>query len=326
MQDTKKIRIGISSCLLGNPVRFDGGHKKDLWLVNTLGEYVEYVPVCPEVEMGLGIPREAMRLVGEPEDPRLVTNKTFLDHTAQMKEFSAQRVQELENEHLCGFVFKRASPSSGMERVKVYKDVDPKEAKNAGPPSLKGIGVFARAFMEHFPLLPVEEEGRLCDAPFRENFIEQIFALQRWREMLKQPFAYRNLVEFHTRQKLLLMSHSVEHYRSMGSLVAHGKQMDTLEMLQQYQNELLTTLKIKTTVKKHTNVLQHIAGYFKKALSADEKKEFQEVIEQYHSQLVPLIVPLTLCNHYVRKYDEEYLSSQWYLKPHPIELKLRNHV
>lgn len=326
MQDTKKIRIGISSCLLGNPVRFDGGHKKDLWLVNTLGEYVEYVPVCPEVEMGLGIPREAMRLVGKPEDPRLVTNKTFLDHTAQMKEFSAQRVQELENEHLCGFVFKRASPSSGMERVKVYKDVDPKEAKNAGPPSLKGIGVFARAFMEHFPLLPVEEEGRLCDAPFRENFIEQIFALQRWREMLKQPFAYRNLVEFHTRHKLLLMSHSVEHYRSMGSLVAHGKQMDTLELLQQYQNELLTTLKIKTTVKKHTNVLQHIAGYFKKALSADEKKELQEVIEQYHSQLVPLIVPLTLCNHYVRKYDEEYLSSQWYLKPHPIELKLRNHV
>lgn len=326
MQDTKKIRIGISSCLLGNPVRFDGGHKKDLWLVNTLGEYVEYVPVCPEVEMGLGIPREAMRLVGEPEDPRLVTNKTFQDHTAQMKEFAARRVQELENENLCGFVFKRASPSSGMERVKVYKDVDPKEAKKAGPPSLKGIGVFARAFMEHFPLLPVEEEGRLCDAPFRENFIEQIFALQRWREMLQQPFVYRNLVEFHTRHKLLLMSHNIAHYRSMGSLVAHGKQMDTSELLQQYQKELLTTLKIKTTVKKHTNVLQHIAGYFKKVLSADEKKELQEVIEQYHSQLVPLIVPITLCNHYVRKYGEEYLASQWYLKPHPIELKLRNHV
>jgi uncharacterized protein YbgA (DUF1722 family)/uncharacterized protein YbbK (DUF523 family) len=326
MQDTKKIRIGISSCLLGNPVRFDGGHKKDLWLVNTLGEYVEYVPVCPEVEMGLGIPREAMRLVGDPEDPRLVTNKTFQDHTAQMKEFAARRVRELESENLCGFIFKRASPSSGMERVKVYKDVDPKEAKNAGPPSLKGIGVFARAFMEHFPLLPVEEEGRLCDAPFRENFIEQIFALQRWREMIKQPFAYRNLVEFHTRHKLLLMSHNVEHYRSMGSLVAHGKQMDTLELLRQYQKELLTALKVKTTVKKHTNVLQHIAGYFKNALSADEKKEFQEVIEQYHSQLVPLIVPLTLCNHYVRKYGEEYLSSQWYLNPHPIELKLRNHV
>jgi uncharacterized protein YbgA (DUF1722 family)/uncharacterized protein YbbK (DUF523 family) len=326
MQDTKKIRIGISSCLLGNPVRFDGGHKKDLWLVNTLGEYVEYVPVCPEVEMGLGIPREAMRLVGDPEDPRLVTNKTFQDHTAQMKEFAARRVRELESENLCGFIFKRASPSSGMERVKVYKDVDPKEAKNAGPPSLKGIGVFARAFMEHFPLLPVEEEGRLCDAPFRENFIEQIFALQRWREMIKQPFAYRNLVEFHTRHKLLLMSHNVEHYRSMGSLVAHGKQMDTLELLRQYQKELLTTLKIKTTVKKHTNVLQHIAGYFKNALSADEKQELQEVIEQYHSQLVPLIVPLTLCNHYVRKYGEEYLSSQWYLNPHPIELKLRNHV
>lgn len=327
MQETKKIRLGVSSCLLGNPVRFDGGHKKDSWLVNTLGEYVDYVPVCPEVEMGLPIPREALRLVGDPENPRLVTSKTYIDHTTNMKEFAARRVKELEKENLCGFVFKRASPSSGMERVKVYKDVDPKEAKNAGAPSLKGVGIFAKAFMDHFPLLPVEEEGRLGDARLRENFIERIFVMQRWRELLEQqPFTLRNLIEFHTRHKLLIMSHSVVHYRSMGKLVAHGKEADSHQLIQQYQTELLTALKIKSTAKKHTNVLQHIAGYFKKKLSPDEKQELQEIIEQYHSQLVPLIVPITICNHYVRKYDEQYLRSQWYLNPHPIELKLRNHV
>ncbi|MEZ6852447.1 YbgA family protein [Halodesulfovibrio aestuarii] len=326
MQTTKKIRIGISSCLLGNPVRFDGGHKKDQWLVNTLGEYVDYVPVCPEVEMGLPIPREALRLVGNPDNPRLVTNKTYQDYTTQMKEFSARRTKELEQENLCGFVFKRSSPSSGMERVKVYKDVPPEDAKKSGPPSLNGIGVFARTFMTHFPLLPVEEEGRLGDANLRENFIERIFVMQRWRAMLEQPFSLRNLVEFHTNHKLLIMSHSITHYRSMGKLVAHAKQIEPQELLQQYQTELLTALKLKATVKKHTNVLQHIAGYFKNDLSSDEKKELQEIIEQYHSELVPLIVPLTLCNHYVRKYDKQYLSSQWYLNPHPVELKLRNHV
>jgi len=326
MQDTKKIRLGISSCLLGNPVRFDGGHKKDQWLVNTLGEYVDYIPVCPEVEMGLPVPRETLRLVGDPENPRLVTTKTYQDHTAQMKRFSAQRIAELEHENLCGFVFKRASPSSGMERVKVYKDVPPKEAKNAGAPSLKGVGVFARAFMEHFPLLPVEEEGRLGDANLRENFIEQIFVMQRWRDMLEQPFSLGKLVEFHTRHKLLIMSHSIVHYRAMGNLVAHGKQSKPEELLQQYQTELLTALKMRATVKKHTNVLQHIAGYFKKQLSSDEKLELQEIIERYHAKLVPLIVPVTLCNHYVRKYGEEYLASQWYLNPHPVELKLQNHV
>lgn len=326
MQNEKKIRIGISSCLLGNPVRFDGGHKKDQWLVNVLGEYVEYVPVCPEVEVGLPIPREAMRLVGDPEDPRLVTVKTYQELTPKMKEYAAKRVVELEKENLCGFVFKRSSPSSGMERVKVYKDVDPKEAKNAGAPSLKGVGIFAKKFMEHFPLLPVEEEGRLGDARLRENFIEQIFVMQRWRELREQPFSLHNLLEFHAQHKLLIMSHSVEHYRSMGNLVAHGKKVDPETLMEQYQTELLTALKIKATVKKHTNVLQHIAGYFKKQLSPDEKQELQEVISQYHANLVPLIVPITLCNHYIRKYDEKYLRSQWYLNPHPVELKLRNHV
>lgn len=326
MQNTKKIRIGVSSCLLGNPVRYDGGHKKNLWLVNTLGKYVDFVPVCPEVEMGLSVPREPLRLVGDPDNPRLVTIKTYQDYTQQMKEFAERRVCELEKENLCGFVFKRASPSSGMERVKVYKDVDPKLVKNPGAPSLKGVGAFARVFMEHFPLLPVEEEGRLGDAKLRENFIERIFALQRWREFLETSFTLRGLIEFHTRHKLLIMSHSVVHYRAMGKMVAAAKEFEVEELITQYQKELLTALALHATVKKHTNVLHHIVGYFKKQLSADEKQEALEIIEQYHNQLVPLIVPLTLLNHFVRKYDQKYLREQWYLNPHPAELKLRNHV
>ena len=327
MHESKKIKLGVSSCLLGNPVRFDGGHKKDAWLVNVLSEYAEYVPVCPEVEMGLPIPRETLRLVGDPEAPKLVTTKTYRDFTGQMNAYAAERVKQLEDEHLCGYIFKRGSPSSGMERVRVYKDIDPTQGKkNSHPPSHNGVGLFARAFMEHFPLLPVEEEGRLGDARLRENFIERIFLMQRWRELLNQPFSLGKLVQFHTRHKLLIMSHSVEYYRSMGKLVAHGKEMESEEILQQYQKELLTAVKLKPTVKKHTNVLQHIAGYFKKKLTPDEKQELQEIIEQYRTSLIPLIVPITICNHYVRKYNEEYLQNQWYLNPHPIELKLRNHV
>lgn len=326
MEAHGKIRIGIASCLLGNKVRFDGGHKFDPWLVNTLGKFVEYVPVCPEVECGMPVPREAMRLVGDPEAPRLVTNKTFVDKTAQMQEWASRRVVELESENLAGYVFKRASPSSGMERVSVYKDIDPKTVKNVGAPDKRGVGMFARAFMEHFPLVPVEEEGRLHDPLLRENFIERIFTMGRWQELLDSGFTAGKLVAFHTRHKLLLMAHSVTHYRSMGKLVATAGTCVPEELLHCYQAELVGAMARKCTVKKHCNVLQHVMGYFKNVLGADEKKELLEVIARYRSGLVPLIVPVTLMNHFVRKFKEPYLSQQFYLHPHPYELKLRNHV
>lgn len=313
-----KIRLGISTCLLGEKVRYDGGHKLDHFLVDTLGKFVEYVPVCPEVEIGLPIPREALRQVGDPEQPRLVTSRSGEDLTGQMSEWAQKRVRELEREGLCGFIFKSRSPSSGMERVKVYDA--------HGVPHLTGVGLFARAFMRHFPLLPVEEEGRLHDPKLRENFIECIFVFKHWRELLAGNRTRGGLVDFHSRHKLLLMAHSPEIYRQMGKLVAQAKELPAAELFDRYQQLLMQAMRLKTTVKKHANVLQHLLGYFKAELSADEKQELLEVIDAYRAGHIPLIVPVTLVNHYVRKYDQAYLKQQVYLNPHPLELQLRNHV
>jgi uncharacterized protein YbgA (DUF1722 family)/uncharacterized protein YbbK (DUF523 family) len=313
-----KIKIGISSCLLGENVRYDGGHKLDRFLTDTLGEYVQYVPVCPEFECGLGVPRESMRLAGDPDAPRLVTNTTKQDHTERMLNWASKRVAELETEDLCGFIFKSKSPSSGMERVKVYND--------KGMPAKKGVGLFARVFMDHFPLLPVEDEGRLHEPKLRESFIERIFVFTRWRELLSQPKGRSGLVDFHTRHKLLILSHSPDLHREMGRLVAKAKEIKTGGLHERYQVLLMEALRLKTTAKKNVNVLHHVMGYFKKQLSADEKQELLEVIDHYRRGDVPLIVPITLVNHYVRKYDQPYLKQQYYLHPHPIELRLRNHV
>ena len=314
----EKIRLGISACLLGENVRFDGGHKLDRFLTETLGQYVEYVPVCPEVECGLPVPRESMHLEGDPDHPRLVTSRTQQDMTHQMTSWAGKRVVELEKEGLFGFVFKSDSPSSGMERVKVYSE--------RGVPVKKGIGMFARAFMEHFPLLPTEEEGRLHDPMLRENFIERIFTLKRWRETLAEKENRGNLVNFHTRHKLLILSHSPKHYQIMGKWVAQAKEVPLKELYQNYQILLMEALSLKTTPKKNSNVLQHMMGYFKEQLSSDEKQELLDVIDHYRQEYIPLIVPVTLMNHYVRKYDQPYLREQGYLNPHPMELQLRNHV
>ena len=314
----EKFRIGISSCLLGNEVRWNGGHKHDKYLTRTLGQFVEYVPVCPEVEAGFGVPRESFRLVGDADNPRLVTFKSKTDHTDRMLAWAGKRVRELENEDLCGFIFKSDSPSSGMIRVKVYNE--------KGMPHKIGVGIFARAFMEHFPLIPVEEDGRLNDPLIRENFILQIFTMKRWRDNLTGRRSMGKLVDFHTRNKLLLLSHSQKHYRLMGKLVAGGKKIPINELYSQYQLLLVEAMRLKTTIRKHSNVLQHLMGYFKRQLTPDEKQELLEVFENYRNELVPLIAPITLINHYVRKYDQPYLKQQTYLNPHPVELKLRTHV
>ena len=314
----EKIKLGISTCLLGENVRYDGGHKLDRFLTDTLGQYVEYVPVCPEVECGLPVPREAMHLEGDPDSPRLVTIRTKQDMTDRMVEWARKRVLALEKEALCGFIFKSDSPSSGMERIKVYNE--------KGMPVKKGIGIFAKIFMDHFPLLPVEEEGRLHDPNLRENFIERIFTLKRWREVLERKESRGNVVDFHTKHKLLILSHSPKYFQAMGKLVAKAKEIPIKELYQQYQAILMEAFQLKTTPKKNTNVLQHMVGYFREQLSSDEKKELLEVIDHYRKGYIPLVVPITLINHYVRKYDQSYLKEQVYLHPHPLELQLRNHV
>ncbi len=314
----KKINLGISSCLLGETVRYDGGHKLDRFLTDTLGQYVQYVPICPEVECGLPVPRESMRLEGDPGSPRLVTSRTKQDMTDRMVRWAEKRVVEIEEEDLCGFIFKSDSPSSGMERVRVTNE--------KGMPVKKGIGMFARIFMVHFPLLPVEDEGRLHDPALRENFIERIFTLKRWREVMTKKESRGNVVDFHTKHKLLILSHSPKHYQTMGKLVAQAKDLPLKEFYWRYQKLLMESLKLNVTPKKNANVLQHMMGYFKEQLSADEKTELLEVIEAYQKGYVPFIVPITLIQHYVRKYDQPYLKQQVYLSPHPLELQLRNHV
>lgn len=313
-----KIILGISSCLLGNNVRYDGGHKLDHFLVDTLGQYVDWVPVCPEVECGLPVPREAMHLVGDPDDPRLVTMRTGKDHTARMKRWAQKKTAELEKAELCGFVFKSRSPSSGMRGVKIYTE--------AGMPNSTGSGIFAHAFMKQFPLLPVEDEGRMHDPGLRENFIEQVFVYRRWQEYRRMDGSLGGLVAFHTDHKYLVMAHSQKHYTALGKMVAAGKSARRDRLHADYLETLMEGLQLLATPKKNTNVLQHMAGYFKDRLSADEKKELLEVITNYHDALVPLIVPITLLQHYVRKYKEGYLSRQFFLNPHPLELMLRNHV
>lgn len=314
----ERINIGISTCLTGENVRWNGGHARDRYLTDTLGLYVNYVPVCPEVECGMGIPRETLHLEGDPDNPRLVTSRTKIDHTDRMNRWARQRVKVLAEEELCGFIFKKKSPSSGLFNVAVRND--------RGIPQYKGQGLFARAFTTHFPLIPVEEEGRLHDPKLRETFIEQIFTLRRWRETLGKRKSMSRLVDFHSRHKLLIMSHSPNHARMMGKVAAGGKSPDMIDRFERYEALLMEALRLKTTLKKNINVLQHIMGYFKKDLSADEKKELLDILDQYLKEFVPLIVPVTLLNHYVRKFDQPYLEKQIYLNPHPLELKLRAYV
>jgi uncharacterized protein YbgA (DUF1722 family)/uncharacterized protein YbbK (DUF523 family) len=314
----EKIKLGISTCLLGENVRYDGGHKLDWFLTDTLGQYVEYVPVCPEVGCGLGVPRESMHLEGDPESPRLVTIRTKQDMTDRMVSWAKKRVVELEKEGLYGFIFKSDSPSSGMERIRVYNE--------KGMAVKNGVGIFARIFMDHFPLLPVEDEGHLHDPKLRENFIERIFTLKRWREVLVKREKRGEVVDFHTRHKLLILSHSPKHYQIMGKLVARAIDFPLKDLYQQYQTLLMESLELKTTAKKNANVFMHMMGYFREQLSSDEKQELLEVIDHYRGGYIPLVVPITLISHYVRKYDQPYLKQQIYLNPHPLELQLRNHV
>jgi len=312
------IRIGISACLLGEKVRYDGGHKRDPYIVETLGRYVEWVPVCPEVEMGLGTPRETLRLVRIGGDVHMVMPKTGTDHTDPMREFANRRVRELGKEILHGYILKKDSPSCGMERVRVF------DAK--GVPAKSGRGLFAEALLGHFPNLPVEEEGRLTDARLRENFIERVFAYHRLCQFFASHWKAGDLVAFHTAHKLLLMAHSPQAYAALGRFVAEAKKMSRGEIHAKYESKFMTALRQLATTRRQTNVLLHILGYFRDQLDADSRQELLGVMDDYRHGLVPLVAPITMIRHYVRRFDVAYLRGQVYLEPHPKELMLRNHV
>ena len=314
----RPIRLGISACLLGESVRFDGGHKRDPFLTETFGPLVEWVPVCPEVECGLGTPRESMRLVRVDTGIRLLTVRTAADVTDQLQQYAERRVGELEADDLSGYVLKRDSPSCGMERVKVYG--------GQGAPARSGRGLFAASLMERFPALPVEEEGRLGDPRLRENFVERVFAYWRLRSLFGVRWTLGSLVAFHTAHKLILMAHSPEAYRTLGRLVARAHGVPRPDLQRRYSERFMSALRVIATPRRHVNVLQHMAGYFKHLLDRDTKAELAAAIDDYRRSLVPLIVPITLVRHHVRAHRISYLAGQLYLDPHPKELMLRNHV
>lgn len=312
------IRIGVSACLLGDEVRWDGGHKRDRFVTDLLGRFVEFVRVCPEVESGLSIPRPTLRLVGDPENPSLVFGESGDDYTPTLVAWAERRVAALAQLDLCGYVLKSDSPSCGMERVKVYG--------KGGMSVRKGRGLFARVLMERLPLLPVEEDGRLNDAKLRETFVERVFAYRRWRDFVARPFSMGKLVAFHAAHKYLLLAHSPEHYASLGRLVARGKQLPRAQLCEEYGLGFAQAMAKPATRGRHYNVLQHMAGYFKDELDEPSRAELHQALSDYRASLVPLIVPLTLIRHHVRARSVEYLAEQVYLAPHPKELMLRNHV
>lgn len=312
------IRVGISACLLGQRVRFDGGHKHDRYLTDTLGQHFEWVPVCPEVEVGLGTPREPVRLVRREGEVRLATTRTDVDLTQRMRAFAGARVAALAEEDLSGYILKKDSPSCGMERVRVYA---PK-----GPATRDGQGLFAAALLEQFPDLPVEEEGRLCDPRLRENWVERVFAYHAIKRLWASRWGVGKLVDFHSRYKLVLLAHAPKECGELGRLVARAKSFPRAELRAQYQREFMSALKKIATTKKNTNVLQHMLGYFRNELDSVSRQELMTHIEDYRRGLVPLVVPLTLIRHYVRILGVAYLQDQVYLNPHPKELALRNHV
>ena len=318
MPDQGPIRIGISSCLLGQHVRFDGGHKRDPFLVDTFGAFVEWVPVCPEVELGLGTPREALRLVRKDDLIRMVNARSGRDITTEMRRWARARVEDLDKENLAGYVLKKDSPSCGMERVKVYGE--------SGMADRSGRGLFADALMERFPRLPVEEEGRLSDPRLRENFVERVFAYVRLRALFHGRWTTGELVRYHTSHKMALLAHAPQLYAELGRLVARATALDRRSLESRYRELFMDAMAKMATTRKHTNVLLHMAGHFKDRLDADERRELVGSIEDYRRGLVPLVVPLTLIKHHTMRHKVEYLAGQVYLDPHPKELMLRNHV
>jgi uncharacterized protein YbgA (DUF1722 family)/uncharacterized protein YbbK (DUF523 family) len=316
--EERPIRLGVSSCLLGNEVRFDGGHKRDRFVTDLLGRFIEWVPVCPEVEVGMGTPRPAMRLVEGRDGVRMVEIKSDRDHTQPMKTYSARRVRELKTLDLCGYILKKDSPSCGMTRVKIYGE--------AAMPSRKGRGLYATALMDAYPNLPVEDEGRLNDPKLRENFIERVFAYERLCKLFRGRWTAGQVVDFHTAHKLQLMAHSTDAYRKLGRLVATVKRKQRAVFREQYECGFMDGLVPLATPGRNANMLQHAAGHLKQCLDSPSRTELADLIHDYRKGLMPLVVPITLIGHHARRHGIDYLNAQVFLEPHPRELMLRNHV
>jgi len=314
-------RIGVSSCLLGQPVRYDAGHKHDAWVTDMLGRFFDFVAVCPEMEIGLGTPRETLHLEGKPGAVRLVAPKSGSDHTERMSAWAAEKTAGLARQSLCGYILKKDSPSCGLERVRLYA------AGSTSAPGRDGRGLFAAALVRRFPTLPVEEEGRLQDARLRENFVTRVFAFGRWLDLQRQGLTRARLFRFHERHKYVLMAHSQAGARRLGHLLGGaGRASDIARLAAAYLEEFTAVMQRVPTPKTHANVLQHLAGYFSAEIDAGDRAELTSAIDEYRLGRLPLVVPVTLLRHHVRRLRVPYLLDQVYLSPHPDEMMLLNHV
>ena len=311
------ITLGISSCLLGNKVRHDGGHKRNVYVLSTLAEYFSFRPYCPEMAVGLGVPRPTIRLTRSPAGVRLTgSDDPGMDITDDMKRWSESAIRDMKD--LSGFILKNNSPSCGMERVRIYD--------GKGAPSRDGTGLFAAALMQAMPWLPVEEEGRLNDPMLRENFIERVFVYYRWQQLANNGLSVSGLMEFHQRHKFILLAHDEVEYRKLGPLIANVNRENLGRVADDYRLRMMTCLKARASRKRHANVLMHVMGYLKNKIDGDDKKELIEVMDSYRHGKVPLIVPVTLMRHHLRRFPDEYISSQYYMAPYPEELMLRNSI
>lgn len=310
------IVIGVSSCLMGQKVS-DGGQRHDPYITDTLGRYFKLVPVCPEVASGMPIRREAMRPEGKPDRPRLVTGKSRIDRPRQMPDFCRNRITKLEQENLCGFIFRKDAPGAGLHGRKVYHD---------GRRVKSGRGLFAAEVVRHYPFLPVEEETRLSDPVHKDNFIERVFTRARWKKFLTAEPDGGKLMEFHSSHKLLVMAHSPTIYQELDALVAKGSKLDKMELFERYEELLMMAMAVRATVKKHTNVLLHVMGHLEGGLSRDENEELLALIRKYRDHEVPQIVPVAMLRHYSLKFNESRLCDQLYLSPHPTEVALKDQV
>ncbi|WP_028022562.1 YbgA family protein [Enterovibrio calviensis] len=315
-----KIKLGVSACVIGDKVRFDSGHKRNHFICEELSPYLEFVPVCPEVGIGMSVPRPTIRLLdrGDEIGVRLVETKNpDADYTDKMTAFSRKKVDHLASMDLCGYVVCAKSPTCGMERVKVYQENGYVAAEK------NGVGLYTQQLIARMPWLPIEEDGRLHDPVLRENFVFRIFALRDFYDCMADGVTRRAIVEFHSRYKLVLMAHCPMEYKSLGKFVAKIAEYDLDEFYVEYRTRFMQAIANRASRKNNTNVLMHLQGYFKRDLDKTEKEELAELIHSYRKGIMPLLVPLTLINHHLQQHPDDYLRQQSYLNPYPETLRLR---
>lgn len=313
----QKVKIGVSSCLLGEEVRFDGGHKRDRFVTDILSDCFDYVSICPEMAIGLGVPRPTIRLVGDEQNWRIKGVKDQnIDVTDDLHQYGAKMAEK--NQDISGYIFKSKSPSCGVFRMKIYNEKGVTQ-------SHKGVGAYAQSFMAKQPLLPVEEEGRLNDVGLRDNFFARVYTYYRWQNMVSNPsFKMSDLVKFHSQHKYLIMAHNKAAYKRLGRLVANSDGLNFDELSSSYIEDLMKSLRRIAGRKAHVNVIQHIFGYLKRDLDADDKAEFLDILDRYYHGHLSLIVPVMMLRHYFRKYPNDYINEQVYLSPYPDDLFQRS--